>query len=462
MAVSTKLRSQFRGHSQALENTQDAISLLQTAEGGYSSINEILQRLRELAVRAANDSLSDQDRMLMDKEREQLTEEIDRLRDTVEFNGIKLLQGTGGGGNVWGKIQEAVARVEEGGTPSNVDVRVSFTPTGTPTNNGSGNDPMDYYDGGGAGEVDQTEFQNEVIAALQEWSQVFQDEWGFSLNIINLGLENDTDPPATSGSTYPLDEDGSGTIEPGEPGDFRISMPSIDGQFGVVSVGFAPGGILGETGTEGGDYYMDRDEDWRRDAVAPGADPGSLSVMNSAVTMFGRGLGLPINSDPDSVMFAAASLQSFATEHGTIPQVDRQTLREEYESNPLAFHVGANRDETIRFARREVSSSSLHVDQLDFSSRESAEIAIQTYTRAINELSGIRSLTGSKINRLEQVTDFLQIQRQSTQQSESRIRDADFAAEATTRARQQILMQAGTSVLQQSVQTPQLALRLLQ
>jgi flagellin len=463
LAISEKLTQQRTGLNQASQNAQDAISLLQTAEGGYKSINSILQRLRELAVRASNDSLTNEDRRKIEQERQQLTEQIDQYHDQVDFNGIKLLQGLGEGGDVWENIRQSVATSLAGGSPSDVDVTVSFTPTGTPTNNGPSNTPQDYQDPTGPGSVNQNEFQNQVVSALEEWSQVMQGEWGFELDITNLGVEDDTNPPSTSGEpSYDLDEDDDGTVDPGEPGDFRVSMPSIDGTFGIVGNGFSPGGNLGETGEVGGDLYFDRDDDWRRDSVSAGTDPGSLSVKNIAVSLFGTALGLDTNTNPDSVMNNSASLQSFSTEHGgSIPNVDRNALKSLYESKPLQFHVGSNRDETISVFLQEVSSRSLKIRNVNLETRESAEQAIQAYTSAIDRLSKIRARVGGKINRFETTIDFVEEQEENTQASNSRIEDADIAEETVKRTRQNILLQAGTSVLAQANTSPELALQLL-
>jgi flagellin len=99
MAVSENMRAQLRGFQQAMRNANDAVSLLQTAESGYQSIGDMLVRMRELAVQSANDSLADTERAYIDTEFSQLIDEIDRVSDSVEYNGIKLLNGTANGGS---------------------------------------------------------------------------------------------------------------------------------------------------------------------------------------------------------------------------------------------------------------------------------------------------------------------------------------------------------------------------
>lgn len=95
LAISEKMRAQIRGLKQAQRNIQDGISLIQTAEGGLSSIlNPPLQRLRELAVQASNDTLTNSDRMEIQKEVDQLKQSVDEIANNTHFNGIHLLNGT--------------------------------------------------------------------------------------------------------------------------------------------------------------------------------------------------------------------------------------------------------------------------------------------------------------------------------------------------------------------------------
>jgi len=94
LAISEKMRGQIRGLTQASRNAQDSISLIQTAEGALNETHAILQRMRELAVQASNDTNTDIDRGEIQKEIDQLTSEIDRIANTTEFNTQKLLDGS--------------------------------------------------------------------------------------------------------------------------------------------------------------------------------------------------------------------------------------------------------------------------------------------------------------------------------------------------------------------------------
>ncbi|WP_427138357.1 flagellin [Psychrobacillus psychrodurans] len=93
LAISEKMRGQIRGLDMAAKNSQDGISLIQTAEGALNETHSILQRMRELAVQAGNDTNTTQDREAMQLEVDELTKEIDRIATTTEFNTQKLLSG---------------------------------------------------------------------------------------------------------------------------------------------------------------------------------------------------------------------------------------------------------------------------------------------------------------------------------------------------------------------------------
>ena len=98
MAVSTGLRAQLGGFRQAVRNANDGIAILQTAEAAYNTIADNLMRMRDLAVQAANDGLTDKERAYIKTEFQDIQDDIDRISDVTEYNGINLLNGTAGTG----------------------------------------------------------------------------------------------------------------------------------------------------------------------------------------------------------------------------------------------------------------------------------------------------------------------------------------------------------------------------
>src|SRR5690606_19711548 len=108
LAISEKMRGQIRGLQQAQRNAQDGISLIQTAEGALNEVHAILQRMRELAVQAANDTYVEEDRDYLQAEIEQLIDEINRIAKNTEFNTQKLFDG-----NFKGKVFHVGANADQ-------------------------------------------------------------------------------------------------------------------------------------------------------------------------------------------------------------------------------------------------------------------------------------------------------------------------------------------------------------
>ena len=96
-AISQRMQNQIRGQKMAGQNIKSGVDLIQTAEGGMDQIQNILGRMRELAVQSASDNLNVNDRESIDLEYQQLKEEVNRITNSTEYNEMKLLDGTRGG-----------------------------------------------------------------------------------------------------------------------------------------------------------------------------------------------------------------------------------------------------------------------------------------------------------------------------------------------------------------------------
>lgn len=192
LAISEKMRGQVRGLEQASRNAQDSISMIQTAEGALNETHDILQRMRELAVQAGNDTNTTSDRGEIQKEINQLTSEINRIGNTTEFNGQKLLNATDGTVNAGSPsgagapAAPATATANQtNGTSGNVTITdaTTFTgATGTWTlatadgttftlDKGDGNGPAAITFTTGSATVDGLEINLPTTpAAADEWS----------------------------------------------------------------------------------------------------------------------------------------------------------------------------------------------------------------------------------------------------------------------------------------------------
>ena len=125
LAISEKMRGQIRGLNQASRNAQDSISLIQTAEGGLNETHAILQRMRELAVQSANDTNTSTDREALQNEVKQLTQEVNRIANTTEFNTKKLLNG-----ELQGVSEAKASKVEAESTFENGSVKLLMSAGG--------------------------------------------------------------------------------------------------------------------------------------------------------------------------------------------------------------------------------------------------------------------------------------------------------------------------------------------
>lgn len=123
LGISERMRADIRSYAVASRNAQDGISLAQTAEGSLSEVSDILGRMRELSMQAANGTLSSQDRNTLDTEFQQLVEEIDRIATTTTFNGVSLLDGS----NTSISIQVGI----DGGTNDTISVSGADTSSST-------------------------------------------------------------------------------------------------------------------------------------------------------------------------------------------------------------------------------------------------------------------------------------------------------------------------------------------
>jgi flagellin len=171
LAISEKMRSQIRGLEMAERNALDAISLIQTAEGALNEVHSILQRMRELAVQAGNDTLEPSDRAAIQAEIDQLTKEIDRIADTTQFNQKILFSGSPKG--------KAFAEVSSS--------KVSYVGNGT--------------------------WEGIVTAAPTEPAKVVLD---FSVNLGKLDKNTIDEQTFTiNGKTYEIDADGDGLTNTG-------------------------------------------------------------------------------------------------------------------------------------------------------------------------------------------------------------------------------------------------------
>ncbi|MCL0100446.1 hypothetical protein M1N80_01350 [Peptococcaceae bacterium] len=409
LAISEKMRSQVRGLEQAARNAQDTISLIQTAEGGLNETHEILQRMRELAVQATNDTYTTADREEIQREIDQLRAEVDRIAGTTEFNTKKLLNG----------MVAATASVDPGATNIRTTVEVvdAVLETGTYnlTVSGVANIGVaDVIDGGTGLSTASITINTAAIGEA-------------SFGVYQLRVE---DPGNDGRKKLTLIDRNTGEVLG------RVSNVSTTAGTTIMrGITFNNTAIVG-TGTvnfeiEGDARFILR-------------DTGELTIATVSVANHNRpyveikGLRLEFNAD-----LTAGTATITIT------------------NNALVTQVGASERQTMRIAINDMSARALGVDEIDVMSVENAGRAITAVDGAIQKVSAERSRLGAYQNRLEHTISNLNIAAENLTAAESRIRDVDMAKEMMEFTRTTILSQAATAMLAQANQMPQVVLQLL-
>jgi flagellin len=403
LAISEKMRGQVRGLDQASRNSQDAISMIQTAEGALNETHDILQRMRELSVQASNDTNTQDDRGEIQKEINQLTEEINRIGNNTEFNTKKLINGDATGAGTAGVTQESVsfdfaamAADTDGSTVLNIggtDYTINF-------NSGlAGDGTADVVDAStntitlGTGSTDRN-IAADLKAAFE--SMRGQDP---SLSISEFtfaGAADSLTVSATAGGKYD-----------GQAGDGQISFKS------GTSVGVTPV-TEGSNGTNGELTFQ------------VGANNGQQMTLSIA--------------DMRAVALGISSVAAGTDADGV--------------SGNATFTTGAE-----NAISKDVSTATEY--GLDVSSAAKATDAVKVIDEAIKKVSQERSKLGATQNRLEHTINNLNTSSENLTAAESRVRDVDMAKEMMNQTKNSILSQAAQAMLAQSNQMPQGVLQLL-
>ena len=335
LAMSQRMRAEVKGLQQASSNASQSINMLQTAEGGLNEVHSILERMRELAVQASGDNITDNDRASIDGEFDQLKSEVTRIAESTEYNNISLLDASYNSNSV------------------------SWT---------SGNTSS----GLSAQGVEDISLSNSATTGTYTFTDTTEPDTS------NLGL---TLSNGTNTQTVVFN-----------------NAPSTGG--------------------------------------------------NATIVNFDR-LGVSVSLNE---LYDDADLNSltFEVEAGQANQFELQVGAENQANNQLSFDINS------------VTAASLNIESADLDSVTTARAAIVNLDTAIESVNDTRSTLGAMQNRLDFTISNIDHIAQNVQASESTIRDADFASEVSLFTKDQILVQAGTSMLAQANASAQSVLGLLQ
>ena len=421
LTISEKMRKQIRGLDQASTNAQDGVSSVQTAEGALTEVHSMLQRMNELAVQAANGTNSkESDRQAIQDEIDQLTTEIDRVAETTKFNEIYLLKGDNASTkNVYMKGHDAGLK----GALTDSAKSATFV--------------MDTLEAGDKYKIagkeytigsSKTEITNAITAFATADNKITIDGISYTYKDANGGK---------AAGWYKDGDQTNGTA--------------------IVVADTVKGGS--KASVNGKDYTAMTDQD------ANDIDDDDSSVITAAEAkkkikaelLAANSIGT-VNGDAtvsDGVDAAGKTTYTITKGYATV-------------ADTLSFnlHVGADADMTnkITVDIDVMNSANLGVKGLNVTDATgtAATYAVDAISDAIAKVSSQRSALGAVQNRLEHTIDNLDNIVENTTTAESRIRDTDMAEEMVEYSKNNILAQAGQSMLAQANQSTQGVLSLLQ
>ncbi|MCF8088695.1 MAG: flagellin [Desulfotignum sp.] len=443
LSIANRMSSQVRGLNQAARNANDGISMAQVAEGAMQEVSNNLQRIRELAVQASSDSNSATDRAALNDEVTQLVAEISRVAENTSFNGTNLLDGSFGskniqvGANSGETIEVSMVNVKADslgvGSASSYSATVSGAVVtgdglgaGDLTINGyqisaSSDDGVSTAKASGSAiamanainaRTGDTGVTASVEVATVEGSAIASGKNAITANDI---LINGVDIGAIDASTT------SASIDRGA--DVAAAINAVSDQTGVTATFDTSDGSVDLTSIDGRNITITY-----------------ASGMTSNVT----GLKYGGASSGVQTVYSSVNLSS-SSQNGITIGGDSQGnagLTDGYTSATATAGAG--------------------VSSLDLTTQAGASSAIATVDAALASIDSARGDLGAIQNRFESTIANLQNVSENVSAARSRIMDADFAAETAAMTKAQVMQQAGTAMLAQANQLPQIALSLLQ
>ncbi|GAA0290877.1 B-type flagellin [Psychrosphaera haliotis] len=464
LQISNRLTSQINGLNVAVRNANDGISMAQTAEGALQESTNILQRMRDLSIQAANATNTTVDRKALQEEVVQLKSELNRIADTTTFGGQSLLDGSFGnqqfqvGANANETIGLAVnsaqtddlgsarsylnggtmAVAEAGATLAAVQADADFLlPTQTLTIDGVNPANVALSQNDSAAEVASK------ISAEFNTTGVKAD----ARTLARLEEAGDTNFDAGETITFEL-SNGTGskaeiisfTATGSLADDLQTLTNKINEKASVTGIGakFNAAETAIDLTSEAGDDIE----------IAAFGEGGTTAndLTLSAITETGA---VVAPSGPIAAATPAAVVRGFV-------QLDSTLLFNVTSTEALAA------DSVVNAATgTTVQATEISVDSVDLTTADSAQNAIAVIDGALAKIDRNRSTLGAVQNRLQSTINNLSSISENSSAARSRIRDTDFATETAQLTKNQILQQAGTTILAQANQVPQAALSLL-
>ena len=442
LQISNRLTSQVQGLAVAQRNANDGISIAQTAEGAMQASTDILQRMRELALQSANGSNSDDDRAALQKEVSALQTELTRISETTSFGGQKLLDGTFAGKDF------------QVGANANETISMSM---GNIAAEALGSDKYDT-EGSIAGKVQADGTTNGIDA---DATMVIAENGG------NATSTGDINFAANATSKQIATEINDATSAAGVNVKATVTNEVVIDSFAAASSGLDVRLELNGTNIDVNNF---NNTDLTKLASAINDASGTTGV--TATVDANDPSKITLSSDDDILLAfeeqtgtAAAVTMNITGNDGTntittAEGEDRIAVGSVKLSGPEGFSYSAATS-TELFGATAASSDLDAVSAIDLSTQNGSQSAIDVIDAALANIDESRADLGALQNRFSHTISNLANIQENVSASRSRIQDTDFAVETANMTKNQILQQAGTSILAQANQLPQAALSLI-
>ena len=442
LTISEKMRKQIRGLDQASTNAEDGVSSVQTAEGALTEVHSMLQRMNELAVQASNGTNAESDRKAIQDEISQLTTEIDRVAETTKFNETYLLKGSKDGAKHDMKVGAHDAGLK--GTLVDNGATATFTPAAM-TEGGTVSVGGKEYTVTGI-----TEPSSSAITLKTAGATSVKAVYELDLTNMVSSLSGKT-KFSIGGKDYEINlAAGDDATAIGDKLKAAIDGKISDG-LGANYVVTAANGKLTFTASDNGANATSLVSASTHSALENAKS--STDVQN----LMKNELATASSIGTDTAASVTLANGVFTINKGTVSVSD---------SLSFSLHVGSDADMTNKISVdiEAMDSSSLGIKGINVNDDTgvAATYAIDAISDAISKVSSQRSALGAVQNRLEHTIDNLDNVVENTETAESRIRDTDMAEEMVNYSKNNILAQAGQSMLAQANQSNQGVLSLLQ
>ena len=445
LAISEKMKAQIKGLEQASANSQDGISLIQTAEGALTETHSMLNRMVSLATKSANGTIQNQvDRDAIQTEIDALNTEISRIAKSTNFNGINLLDGSLGeaGQSLKASGTWAGAGIVTTETPASA---TKFTTTAAVDTNATAQTGLQlavaYTDATGAAQTKTVNF--DILASGSGGTA--------EANATAMAAAGNADSDLSKLFTFGTDGAGRLTVTNKTVGVSKAGITTLSHDIA------AKGTLAGE----GGASVAGKNLAYTSNLNGTLADGDSITVNGNTFTFKTGATGTDGKTFADRTTLAvAADLHNITADVSTPTAVSFTTK----EGAGLVLQVGDTNDSFNKVTVNvgDLTAEGLGIAGLDVSTQTAAGNSIATIKNAINTVSTNRGTLGALQNRLEYTINNLDATNENMEAANSRIRDTDMAKEMMQYTKMNILTQAAQAMLAQANQNPQSILQLLQ